>query len=253
MVSKLVQPVHQGYVWLHIQLSSTERPWKSPAEQGGQDSQTSELAITRQTYDDIAIDYAHAYSTTILDDTLNRFATRLNRGERVLDVGCGVGQYSATLQQHSLRVVGIDNSIGMLRHARLNTTTPLCAGDMQALPYHTGTFGGLWASAAFLHIPRRYALNTLQEFRRTLRSNGLLYISVKQGEGERWIAFSQDRARFFTFYQPDEMDRLLQSANFVIVERWNSVDYRGRSENWLNRLAIATTEKDAAFHEQSRL
>jgi hypothetical protein len=73
----------------------------------------------------------------------------------------------------------------------------------------------------------------------------MLYISVKVGEGERWIAQSGGPERFFAFYQEDELDALLASASFTPRESWLDADSIGRPDAWIGRLAEATNDNKA--------
>jgi len=70
-----------------------------------------------------------------------------------------------------------------------------------------------------------------------LRSGGVLFISIKRGLGQRWIAHAAGGQRFFVFYQEDELDTLLTAAGFAVREGWLDADHLGRPEPWIVRLA----------------
>jgi cyclopropane fatty-acyl-phospholipid synthase-like methyltransferase len=55
---------------------------------------------------------------TLVEADLVVEVLRLAAGDRVLDVGCGVGRHALELARRGLRVTGIDISAGMLREAR---------------------------------------------------------------------------------------------------------------------------------------
>jgi SAM-dependent methyltransferase len=197
-----------------------------------------ETAVTSATYDQIAADYAASSAGTpeTMAAIRARFAARLAPRSRVLDVGCGPGWDAEALRAVGLRACGLDRSRGMLAQAR-ERGVPLLLGDMRALPVRAGALGGLWVCASFLHIPKRDAPGVLRELRRALRPGGVMYIGVKQGTGERWVAHSSGRQRFFVFYQEYELDRLLAAHGFAVLEGWVAADSRGRPEGWINRLA----------------
>ena len=198
-----------------------------------------ETQTTSSTYDQIAASYAaRPRLAEAMDAARRRFAARLAPGARVLDVGCGPAHDTAALRELGLRVVGCDRSRGMLAQARWQQL-PLLLGDMRHLPVRDQALDGLWVCASFLHIPKREALDVLQEFRRMLRLGGTLYISVKHGEGERWVAQSGGHERFFAFYREDELDMLLAGAGFMPRESWLDADSLGRRDTWIGRLAEA--------------
>jgi ubiquinone/menaquinone biosynthesis C-methylase UbiE len=166
-----------------------------------------------------------------------RFVARLAPGARVLDAGCGPGRDTAELRMLGLNACGIDRSRGMLAQARQRGQLPLLLGDRRRLPMPDSVLDGLWCCAAFLHIPKRDGLAVLREFRRALRPGGVLYLSVKQGDGERWHAGEYGLQRFFAYYQPGELDALLGESGFAIAESWADADSLGRAEAWLSRIA----------------
>ncbi len=70
-------------------------------------------------------------------DAILRMLT-LERGMKVLDVGCGTGRHSVSLEEAGLRVTGIDLSIDLLRSGRSRLDRPndvFVRGDMRRLPF----------------------------------------------------------------------------------------------------------------------
>lgn len=100
---------------------------------------------------------------------------------RVLDAGCGVGQWTYVLAQCNDAVCGIDASearVDLARHAAalLGGRQPeFRAGRMEALPYETGTFDAVVCIGAWMFAP---PAATLAEFRRVLAPGGRLYLQV---------------------------------------------------------------------------
>ncbi len=67
----------------------------------------------------------------------------LVHGERILDLGCGTGQFLPDLATCRTVVVGLDRSTAMLRRARsraANIGAHLVCADARALPFREGTF-----------------------------------------------------------------------------------------------------------------
>jgi ubiquinone/menaquinone biosynthesis C-methylase UbiE len=196
-----------------------------------------ETRTTSATYDQIAAEYAaQAGRNDALAESRRRFAARLAAGARVLDIGCGPAHDTAGLRELGLRATGFDRSRGMLAQARLHRL-PLLLGDMRRLPVRDDALDGLWVCASFLHIPKPDAPTVLSELRRVLRPGGVLFMSIKRGQGQRWIAHSAGGQRFFAFYQEDELDTLLAESGFAVRESWLDADHLGRPEPWIARLA----------------
>lgn len=197
--------------------------------------------VVRQTvvtYDHIASRYT-ARATHPLEQELARFRQMTPTGGLVLDVGCGPGQYSRALESRGLCVVGFDLSRGLLHQAQAAGTRRLACANMRRLPLAAECADGCFVCASLLHLPRAQVPQTLLEFRRVLRNGSALYIGVKEGAGEQWVADQEGYERFFAYYRPEEIDRLIQAAGFEIVVGWINPPGKGQRHNWINRFAVA--------------
>ena len=63
-----------------------------------------------------------------------------NRGQRLLDLGCGPGRHMVALEARGAHPVGLDLSASLLRRARQSTPAPLIRADMRWLPLRSGSF-----------------------------------------------------------------------------------------------------------------
>lgn len=193
------------------------------------------LARTAASYDQIADDYLERWrDRSPVRRAMERFVALVPRGGSVLDVGCGPGFDAAALREHGLRVVGLDRSAGMLAAGRRHFPGRYVLGDMRFLPFRLA-FDGLWVNASMLHIERGDVKGTLAGFWRVLKPGGIVYLSLKKGSGSGWLesGYGSQRQRFFTFWEPDELDVVLRQSGFMTLEGWEN---EGESAHWLNRL-----------------
>lgn len=99
-------------------------------------------------------------------------------GLRVLDAGCGNGEYLRGLRDRQVRAIGCDLSLGMLRAsahpARLNA-------DITALPLRDGAVEVALAIHMLYHVPDREA--AVRELRRVLAPGGVC-VAVTNGARE---------------------------------------------------------------------
>ena len=101
-------------------------------------------------------------------------AGRLNAGTRVLDVGCGTGNYAAVLTERvGCRMFGVEPSAQMRERAR--TAAPwesLVAGAAEALPFPDASFDLVFTTDVIHHVGDRGAY--FREAERVLRPGGRL-------------------------------------------------------------------------------
>jgi SAM-dependent methyltransferase len=99
----------------------------------------------------------------------------LSPGLRVLDAGCGNGEYLRALSGHPVLAAGCDLSMGMLRSSPHRA---LLNADVSALPVRDGTFDVALAAHMLYHVPDRRA--AVRELRRVLAPGGVC-IAVTNG------------------------------------------------------------------------
>ena len=188
-------------------------------------------------YDRTAAEYAARWGDLRLERALRSFVRRLSGPRRVLDLGCGPGRDLDYLGAMGCRVIGLDLSTGMLAQARRRLpTAPLLCADLRRLPLADACLDGVWASASLLHLPRAEMPAALGGIARCLRPAGVLYLSLKSGQGEAWVGDDELRL-LFTYYQPAQVESLLLHAGFHLAAHWIEPDRAGRPWSWLNFLA----------------
>ncbi len=153
------------------------------------DRWTLDTAALRDSYDQVASDYAATFFDELdrkPDDRalLDAFAAACPRPAHILDVGCGPGHVGRYLTNHGLQVTGVDLSPAMVALAQeLNPTMEFVTADMLALPFDTGSVDGIVAFYSVIHIPRPHVPQVLDGFRRVLAPGGHLFLAVHGGTG----------------------------------------------------------------------
>lgn len=194
------------------------------------------LEHTIDTYDRLAAEYA-ARPVHPLNREIARFVELVGDRGRVVDAGCGAGQYARKLSARGMWVMALDRSTGMLAQAAVAGAPRPLQADMLRFPLPSATFQGCFACASLLHLPRPQMPAALVEVRRVLHPDGVLYLSLKSGQGEEWVEWGELGRRFFVYYRPAEVDHLLVEAGFRLVDGWLGPLGPDRRHRWINRFA----------------
>lgn len=122
--------------------------------------------------------------------------SKVRRGQRVLDIGCGTGRFTVPMAALGAQVTGLDLSRAMLdtagaKLAELNLTADLHEGDMADLPFEDGSFDVVTSMLALMHIPIEDREAVFCEVARVLRPGGRMLLGVKNAVFER--LFKGDR------------------------------------------------------------
>jgi SAM-dependent methyltransferase len=120
-------------------------------------------------------------------------------GERVLDLGCGIGLYTAELARQGARVVALDIGIEGVRTARdkvgVDAAHWVCA-DAAHLPFLDEVCSLVLSIEVLTHLPVDKRRKTLCEVRRIIRADGHLVLSLHNSQRmsfARWLRLQRSR------------------------------------------------------------
>lgn len=103
----------------------------------------------------------------------------LEEDSLILDVGCGTGKFTFSLYEFdsNLKIHGVDLSEDMIGKAKSklrDEPIEFKVGDVENLPYESGSFDAITCSHSFHHYPDQR--KALSEMHRVLKKNGKLMI-----------------------------------------------------------------------------
>lgn len=190
-------------------------------------------------YNKIAFQYARNIADRSPHEEIKRFIKLLKPQGRILDVGCAAGRDCRIFKDSGLNVVGIDLSEKLLEIAKQNNPDiEFKNADIRKIPYPNSNFDGLWVNAVFHHLDRKEMITVLKEFRRVLKSNGILFIRTKMGSGN-WkvkeeLALNEERE--FTLLTSEDLNKMITNAGFKKIDLYSMKD-KTRDLYWLNLFA----------------
>ncbi len=175
-----------------------------------------------------------------IDQTAAWLDSYVEAGTRVLDLGCGTGNYSLSVARLGHAVTGIDFASGMLRRAAVKARAlpdlrvEFCSVDFDLpLPFERGSFGAAVALAVLQCSANPAFL--LAQVNRVLCSQGVLLIGVLDPAGRsaakpqlrmtplRWLARQAKglagRAGSVRRHSREDLWRLTAGAGLQVLEQ----------------------------------
>ncbi|CUR55732.1 putative SAM-dependent methyltransferase protein [metagenome] len=189
-------------------------------------------------YDAYAADYRDGTTTppTSVLTTVDRFAEELPTGARVLEIGSGPGRDARLLEAAGLSVRRTDVSREFVRLMRADgyeadVLDPLTDDLFDPIrPFER--YDAVWADACLLHVARNDFPIVAGRLADATRSDGLLYASVKEGDGEEWSTHGHvDAPRHFVYWRSHEVREALEDSGWLVDEVGREQGERG--EIWL--------------------
>ncbi|GAH11656.1 unnamed protein product, partial [marine sediment metagenome] len=129
---------------------------------------------------------------------LEEFLSFVNKGGKILDVGCGPGIETKFIMDRGFKYEGIDLSQNMLEIAKKkNPTATFQIMDMRELKYPNNNFSGIMALESLIHFPKYEVYTIITDFHRMLKSRGVLLLALQKGRGQKLIPFPFSREEKF--------------------------------------------------------
>lgn len=127
-------------------------------------------------------DYEYFEQTSKIDMTKNYcFFLQYFHGNSILDLGCGSGRDSNYFKQQKYEVSSVDNSEYAKQFASQKYKVEVDLVDIEQ--NIKGVFDGIWSCASLVHMNQHQILKILEQLKNNLYQGGLIYISLKYGNG----------------------------------------------------------------------
>jgi SAM-dependent methyltransferase len=162
-----------------------------------------------------------------------RFLALVGPTGSILDAGCGSGRDSLAFVRAGYAVTAFDGSSEMVRLASAHTGLAVHHLRFSDVSWRD-VFDGIWACASLLHVPGSELPDCVSRLVRALRPGGVMFLSFKYGDGERW-----NGRRHFTDMTEASLMNLTEGVGLRVADVWQSNDVRPerRDERWIGMLA----------------
>lgn len=156
----------------------------------------------------------------------------LDKGERIIDGGCGLGDKVYSLHKSGFEAYGVDFAEKTVRF--INQYAPelkVIQSDVRDLPFQSDSFGGYWSLGVIEHFYDGYD-SILSEITRVLRPGGYLFLSFPYMSPLRrlksWLAcypslpdsFNAENNGFYQFaLNVETVIQQVKSSGFNLVSK----------------------------------
>ncbi len=180
-----------------------------------------------------------------LDKAYNRLATRVEAGQRVLDIGCGTGALTMRAARRGARVKGIDVNTQMLEIARQRAGASGLAGnvDLQEMGIAEldaeppGSYDVVMSGLCFSELSEDEITYGLSQIVRVLRPGGLLLVAdeVKPPDLPRRLLHALIKAPFAALTYV-----VSQQTTHAVEDLPGKLSKAGLSIEWLGQNALGS-------------
>jgi len=206
--------------------------------------QTSTETISKAYYDRNAVEYAAATRDVDASALYDRFLKYLPPKARILDAGSGSGRDTLAFLTRGYDVDAFDSS-----RALCELSTRLTGIRTRQLHFQdfedVDQYDGIWGCASLLHVPQHELVDAIQRLVRSLKDQGVVYMSFKHGAGER---ISAD-GRFYTDMNAAQLKSLFEDIpGAKLLDVWitqGEGTFKGHTE-WLNAIACKLPQGENA-------
>jgi ubiquinone/menaquinone biosynthesis C-methylase UbiE len=153
---------------------------------------------------------------------------------RVLDAGCGSGQFAIAFAERGCVVDGVDLSPKLIERARRHASEAgveirFSVGDLATLDAPDGVYDAIVSRMVLQFSPRLSAV--LDEFQRVSKPRASLWLAVPGALSpvyrHSWQRFLASEPEPMNYVTPWEIVRLLEERGWRMGEQWGSFDSLG--------------------------
>jgi len=187
-----------------------------------QEDSRSNQAITRESYQATAEQFANNVADLAPLGSIEKFAQMLPENAKIIDLGCGSGRDAHIFTGKGLDVLGIDYCPNLLDIATKNASlAKFKLMDFESMTLPVSAFDGVWAVCSLGHVAKANFPKVLEKINQILKPGGHFYLALKKGKGETMeidSRYAGNFKKFWSYYEDQELKDLLHAAQFKILE-----------------------------------
>jgi cyclopropane fatty-acyl-phospholipid synthase-like methyltransferase len=184
-----------------------------------QSSKDENQKITLITYERGVETYAKNTRGDISDSLkqyLDHILTQIPPGAKILEIGSATGRDATYIESRGYDITRSDAVKGFV--------TKMQNDGYEAIQFNVlsdvlpKTYDAIIATAVLLHMTVGQFSTALNNISVHLNTGGTLVIAVKQGEGEEYSTHKMGSKRFFKYWIPKDLEKIVENHGFTVVE-----------------------------------
>lgn len=148
----------------------------------------------------------------------------------ILDIGCGSGRDLRWLARRGFQPTGFEQSPGLSRLAREYSGCPVIEGDFCRYDFSRHQFAALVFVGSLVHLSKEVLPSVLQSTCRALAPDGLILITMKEGNG---FSSAAD-GRVFTLWSREELEKIFAANRLHVLDFSRQVSKLRSDDIWLS-------------------
>lgn len=191
------------------------------------------VKVTVDNYKKVASEYHSAnVGKNVAQTQLDEFFSLVNPPAQVLDLGCGPGLDIKSLSE-KYAVTGIEIVKKFADMASFeNPNVEVINADAITYEFPKNKYKGVWSRDMLHHIPEEHLPEVFKKISDSLVENGILYVIVREGQGEFYEKEKKKYSnleRFYHLFSVEELEARAKAAGLSVVK----IDHVQRSHKWL--------------------
>lgn len=191
------------------------------------------VKVTADAYKKVAAEYhAAQVGKYVAQEQLDEFISMVNPPAQVLDLGCGPGTDTKFLtEKYSVTGIEIVKKFADIATFE-NPNAEIINADIITYDLPKNKYKGIWSRDVLHHIPGDELTNVFKKLSDSLVDNGVLYVIVREEEGEIYEKEHKkysELERFYHLFSVEELETRAKAAGLSVVK----IDHVQRSHKWL--------------------
>jgi ubiquinone/menaquinone biosynthesis C-methylase UbiE len=152
---------------------------------------------------------------------LDLLISMMNKGSKILDLGCGNGRAVKYFIDREFKGIGIDLSDKMLNLAKENVIKgEFYKKDFTQLDFESNSFDAIISFFALNHIEKEKFKQVISDCKKILKKGGFLLLGMVKGTSEGyWVGFYGQKMELYgAGYTKKELFDILNSEGYEILK-----------------------------------